>query len=99
VIKNTKTRREHVRQTLLFGARLSYGDQTLDCRVKNISAGGVLVEIDEKGEPPSNLTLQLGSFGEFSCELAWKSTTRVGLKFLESPEKMAQVIMGIATYA
>ena len=91
-------RRIHARHSIWFDTRLVCGDQVLDCRIKNISVGGARVEIDGAFDAKSYVKLSLGAFGEFACEIVWQNGTRLGRRFLNNAEEMAEVIMGIAAY-
>lgn len=99
MVENQLTsRRQDARYPSLLNARLSHGDQIFQCRLKNISVGGAMVELDREIDTKDAVTLNLGSFGEFACEIIWKNKSRLGLTFLDRPEQMAEVIMGIAVY-
>lgn len=96
--KQLTSRRQDERYPSLLNANLSHGDQIFQCRIKNISVGGAMVELDREIETKDPVKLNLGVFGEFACDIIWKNKTRLGLTFLDKTEQMAEVIMGIAVY-
>jgi len=98
VDKQLTSRRQDERYPSLLDATLSHGDQIFQCRLKNISVGGAMVELDREIDTKDAVTLNLGAFGEFACEIIWQNKTRLGLTFLDKTGKMAEVIMGIAVY-
>jgi len=98
VDKQLTSKRQDERYPSLLNAKLSHGDQIFQCRVKNISVGGAMVELDREIETKDPVTLNLGAFGEFACDIIWQNKTRLGLTFLDRPGQMAEVVMGIAVY-
>ncbi|MBU0970037.1 MAG: PilZ domain-containing protein [Proteobacteria bacterium] len=91
-------RRTQARHSTGFDTRLVCKDRVLNCRINNISVGGARVEIDGAFDAKSYVKLSLGAFGEFACEIVWQDGARLGLRFLNTAEEMAEVIMGIAAY-
>ncbi len=102
VDKQLTSRRQDERYPSLLNAKLSHGDQIFQCRIKNISVGGAMVEldreIDQEIDAKGPVKLNLGAFGEFACDIIWQNKTRLGLTFLDGTGKMAEVVMGIAVY-
>jgi hypothetical protein len=56
---------------------------TFDCVVRNLSATGALIEVPSTVGIPNTVTLHMndGSL-ERSCEVAWRTEVRLGLRFV-----------------
>ena len=78
------------RQTLLRNAMLQWNGMVLPVRIRNISAGGALLEA-ERGLPPgAQLQLDIPGCGSFGAEVRWTRESRLGIKF-ERPFNLARL--------
>lgn len=73
------TRRE--RDSLFLLARVRIGDEAAarEVRVRNLSAGGLMAEIDRPLATGTALTVELRGIGEVTGTVAWCTAGRVGV--------------------
>ncbi len=79
-------RRAH-RQRVLLAGKLVYGeaDLTIDCTIRNLSPTGAKVKTAGPVALPSRLHLIEVKTGQaFDCEVAWRRTPEIGLRFLHT---------------
>jgi hypothetical protein len=69
------------RHGLLRKATLHWDQRTMDVRVRNISAGGALVECQRGLPPGTQIMLSLLGCGELGAEVRWTDTDRMGVRF------------------
>ena len=74
-------RRRHERRSVHLPGRLTAGDQTGDCVVFDISAGGAVVQCSAPASPSQAVRLKLTEKGEFSGTVVWQRADRIGIKF------------------
>ena len=69
---------------------------SLDVRINDISAGGVM--ITGPSRPPKNETLEIAitGAGSLHAELVWQDGMEAGLRFVESPDKVSDLMSRIA---
>ncbi len=80
-------RRHHKRVAVELSGSLVVGDRVLDVVVKDMSACGALIEVDERLPPGVPLTLRIDKLGEFDCQAMWsREVLLVGLGFFEAHE-------------
>ena len=91
--------REFERKDILFAANLIVGGNKIDCNIINISFGGAQVRIPRTLTPKAEVMLEIDSFGTFAMEVRWCRKPEAGLKFKDDSEKVAELVMAIATYA
>jgi hypothetical protein len=93
-------RREHTRKPVVFASEMLFDNKEVPCSIKNISAGGAKLEITEEqeNEYPRTAVLNITHFGRFTVTIVWHSGEYLGVKFLDAPEKMAEVLMAMAIY-
>lgn len=77
--------REKGRDSLFLMAQLVIaGDRTpRDVRVRNLSAGGLMVEVAKPVDEGTPVTLTLRGIGEVKGKVAWWTQGRVGISFDE----------------
>ncbi|MGQ4272434.1 PilZ domain-containing protein [Terrihabitans sp. B22-R8] len=83
---NSENKRSSVRMRTLKGAQLivANGFSSFDCIVRNMSAGGALVELPSTIGIPSHVTLRMKDGSpERACHVAWRTDSRMGLRFLD----------------
>ncbi len=96
---NPSDGREFERKNTMFGARLSVGDNAYDSEIVNISFGGAQVRVGRSLKNGDKVILEVEPFGSFETEIRWSDGKDVGIKFNGDPEKVAELVMAIATYA
>jgi PilZ domain. len=72
------------RHRTLKGAHivLNEGFSTIDCMVRNMSETGAKLVVASVVGIPSRFDLAMDDGRRFSCEIAWKSETEIGVRFL-----------------
>ena len=91
--------REFERKSVLFKAQLNIGDKSYDSEIVNISFGGAQVRVGRKLKSGEKAVLEIDPFGSFDTEIRWSDGKDVGIKFNDDKEKVAELVMAIATYA
>ncbi len=75
--------REGRRRTVLLAGAIVYNRQQFPCRVRNISAGGLQVQIDVPLAPGTPVHAELPRFGRFPAVVAWNEGRMMGVVFPE----------------
>lgn len=75
--------RESRRRTVLLAGSIVYNRQHFPCRVRNISAGGLQVQIDVPLAPGTPVHAELPRFGRFPAVVAWNEGRMMGVVFPE----------------
>ena len=83
-------RREQTRRSVMWGALALSSGLQFKCVVLNISAGGAKIRIAQPFPPGTPVTLMVTRFGEFPAYVVWERGERLGLKFQEPPDAVAQ---------
>ena len=96
---NASDGREFDRKDVLFRAKLTIGDKAYDSEIINISFGGTQVRVDRSLKSGDKAVLEIDPFGSFETEIRWSDGKDVGIKFNDDKEKVAELVMAIATYA
>lgn len=88
------------KSTKLIGHVSSPADHNiqLSCEIINLSAGGAKLKISKAGALTGEITLKIGDLGPYRAGVIWTRPPHMGVKFLESSEMMADVIMAVALY-
>jgi diguanylate cyclase (GGDEF)-like protein len=71
------------RHRLIRNGRLLWEGRTLPVRLRNISAGGAMIECDNPLEPGTPVELDLAEAGTLPAEVRWCQQGQVGLHFGE----------------
>lgn len=89
-------RRGYTRVRTLMQGVLTDRAGSLDVRINDISAGGVM--ITGPSRPPKNETLEIAitGAGSLHAELVWQDGMEAGLRFVESPDKVSDLMSRIA---
>ncbi len=77
-------RRQSVRDRVILGSVASINDRgsTMDCVVRNMSAGGACVEFEETAKLPDEMRVTIARKGcSFFGRMMWRQAGRVGLAF------------------
>ena len=93
-------RREHARKPVVFASEMLFDNKEVPCSIINISAGGAKLKIVEERENkyPRSAVLDITPFGRFTVTIVWHSGEYIGVKFIDSPNKMAEVVIAMAVY-
>jgi hypothetical protein len=71
------------RHPLIWKGEIHFTNGSHAARLRNISAGGALVEVDAEYAVGSEVLLDLGPAGQFFATVSWAHGQQVGLKFNE----------------
>ncbi|MGA9580711.1 MAG: EAL domain-containing protein [Allosphingosinicella sp.] len=71
------------RHRLIRNGRLLWGGRTVPVRLRNISAGGAMIECDSALEPGTPVELDLAEAGTLPAEIRWCQQGQIGLHFGE----------------
>ncbi len=84
------------RHRLIRTGRLQWNGKALDVRLRNISAGGAMIECERPIPPETRVELDLAESGVLGAEVRWSQHGQVGLRFDSAFElrKLAQVRRG-----
>jgi hypothetical protein len=89
-------RRKTVRQRSYLGGRIAFNNRysTMDCTVRNISAGGARVAFSDAVVLPQDVDLAINQKGlNARARVVWRSATEMGVSFLAvSHEATGEVI-------
>jgi hypothetical protein len=76
-------KRRHPRTELNAPAYVSSGGSVMSCTVRNISAEGAAIEVDNPAFVPERFRLVLASDSTvYDCRVIWIQKNRIGLSFL-----------------
>jgi hypothetical protein len=82
-IEKTLETRDKSRESIFLGAVISLGNQrqSLNVRVRNISSGGMMIDL--AGPQPKGLvvTAEMKGIGEVRGRIAWSTENRAGIAF------------------
>jgi hypothetical protein len=67
----------------------------LNCVILDLSANGARVRFDAPLKSDQIIKIKLAGAVEFDVEVAWINGVFAGLRFLEPPEKIANILAGI----
>ncbi len=90
--------REHERKGVLFSTEIEYANKSISCEVTDISNGGLRARADWALPRGEQVTLKFESLGDFVAKTVWVRDGEIGLKFDDDPERVANMMMMIATY-
>jgi hypothetical protein len=93
-------KREHTRKPVVFASEMFFDNKEVPCSIINISAGGAKLRFDEEREKkyPRTAELNIIPFGIFTVTIVWHSGEHLGVKFFDTPDKMAEVLIAMAVY-
>ncbi len=84
-------RRNRRTRTLKLGHIICPEGQQFDCTVLDISDGGAKVRLGENTACPAHFTLRLKDGRSHRCELAWRSNSELGVRFLS--RELAKILI------
>lgn len=93
-------RRRHARADGDWSAVLQILDQPIQCVVRNISAGGAKVRLDDAhrfggaGLPTvdTKVVLTIDGLGDFRGKIVWTEAAEGGIKFSDDPIEVAEIL-------
>ncbi len=84
--------RRYERTTVLWSGNLVFRDQSVGCIIVNISAGGAMVRADDPAFVMTPVVLRNSRIGDLTAEVMWRRDDELGLKFVDDPETVAEII-------
>ncbi|WP_085901421.1 PilZ domain-containing protein [Kiloniella majae] len=92
---NIEERRGKARIGAALSGSLKFGPElSTNCEVVDVSVTGVKVQLADTVPLNSEVTLILPGSVHFGGEVMWRHGLQVGLKFRNSPEKIAERLSG-----
>jgi len=80
-------RRKHPRSDIDEPAYVSSGGSVMSCRVRNISAEGAAIDVDNPAFVPPRFRLVMASDSSVhECRIAWIQQNRIGVTFAAMPQ-------------
>ena len=78
----TGEERKRKRDSLFLRASLTlHGEPVRDVRIRNLSEGGLMAELDRVVETGTPVALEMRGIGELSGKVAWCAEGRMGIVF------------------
>ena len=78
-------KRKHPRTEINEPAYVSSGGSVMSCTVRNISAEGAAIDVENPAFVPSRFRLVMAKDSSVrECQIAWIQKNRIGLMFAES---------------
>lgn len=79
----TEERRATIRHRTLKGGRVvtNAGYSTIDCTVRNLSETGARLRVTSIVGIPDTFELAMHDGRKFTCRVAWRSETELGVQF------------------
>jgi hypothetical protein len=80
-------RRKHARTEIDETAYVSSGGSVMSCIVRNISAEGAAIEVENPAFVPPKFRLVLAKDSSvYECRVAWIQLNRIGVTFVSTPQ-------------
>jgi hypothetical protein len=82
-------KRRHPRTEVDEPAYVSSGGSVMRCVVRNISAEGAAIDVENPAFVPQRFRLVMAKDSSivYACRIAWIQKNRIGLTFVEAPEE------------
>lgn len=97
---HSREQRNHPRRLVLLGASFYVGDQFVQGKVNNISAGGLCMKAQPLPEPGQTIELNLGRFGTMSVQVVWADDEAMGARFTDPVtqvlERIGHLLPGVS---
>lgn len=82
----TEEKRKHPRTEIDEPAYVSAGGSVMSCTVRNISAEGAAIDVDNPAFVPPHFRLVMANGAPVrECRIAWIQQKRIGVTFAEMP--------------
>ena len=79
-------KRKHPRTEVNEPAYISSGGSVMSCTVRNLSAEGAAIDVENPAFVPARFRLVMASDSSVrECRVAWIQRNRIGLTFVEMP--------------
>lgn len=85
---STEEQRRHRRRPVLWKGQVEVSTHRLECKVLNITAAGLLAELDLPLAPGVAVRVLLPNVRPLSAEIRWYEDGLHGLSFVEPPEQI-----------
>jgi PilZ domain len=83
MVEGRKTRAP--RYLVSEGAVIKFGDRTINCVVRNLSATGAAIEIPNQPGVPARFELSISRLGlSVPCRIVWRKDHRIGVAFIQA---------------
>lgn len=92
VVEEGLERRQHQRLPIAWEGAIHFGGEQIAGTIANISASGALVIADHQLIIDAVVILQVDPFGHLPARVVWVDSDRCGLKFLDTPQRVAQIL-------
>jgi PilZ domain len=80
-------KRKHPRSEIDEPAYVSSGGSVMSCTIRNISAEGAAIDVDNPAFVPARFRLVLAKDSSVrECSVVWIQQKRIGLSFVETPK-------------
>jgi hypothetical protein len=87
-------KRKHPRTEIDEPAYVSSGGSVMSCTVRNISAEGAAIDVENPAFVPSSFRLVMANNSSVrECRVAWIQRNRIGLSFVDR-DKLAVSLVG-----
>ncbi len=86
--------RRHVRQRVLWAARLDTQEGSFNCIILDVSKDGAKLQLAAPIPvvPRQRATLVIEPMGRLDAEVIWQVAERIGLRFMSDHQEVARVI-------
>lgn len=96
--RNITEKRQFERYPLMLEAEVSHADQTIECVIFDVSAGGAKVRlkragIDAQNSPIKHVLLHIPPFGEFEGDIVWTDDDYMGIEFYETHKAVVKMLL------
>lgn len=82
MVESEQGKRQDKRDSLFLSASVTIGgEQPFTTRVRNLSVGGMMIDVATDLEPGTRVTAELRGIGEIGGRIAWSSPGRAGVAF------------------
>ncbi len=78
----TDDKRGALRRRVIKSGKITFGGGAISCVVRNVSAGGALLEVESPVGVPDHFTLVYDADGARQpCRTVWRKPNRIGVAF------------------
>ena len=77
------------RASVILYARIDHAGRSVEVRVRNLSAGGLMAELPQAVAPDSAVEVELPAHGWVRGRVAWQTEGRAGIAFDEPVDPQA----------
>ena len=92
IVENDSDRRISERKPVELKGSLAGEIGSVDCVVQNLSTTGAKVQVVERFECKSTVTLTIHRFGALHGNMIWRYNDKVGISFLEECPELAAFV-------